>query len=197
MNSVADKKTTYRLGWGAIIVLMFAAGLADLASLIPFVGSFVSPVYWILVAIFLYMKGFGLMNPGRLATQIVGLVAEMIPVVQAFPAFLIATAALIILTRVEDKTGIQAPLQGGAASGKPTLGGKPGGPMPLNQGGVRAPGGQQAAPLNSDGVRYPSSDTPTNTEPSLGETVDGEEAPETPTASKNYDFSRGNSSVRE
>jgi len=165
-----DKNTRYRLGWGAVALMMAAAAFADLVSLIPFAGDFVSPIYWFCIAGFLYLKGFGLMNPGRLATQLVGFAAEMIPGVQALPVFLLATALLIILTRVEDKTGIKAGFNGRNLNDSPTI----------NQNGTRLPP-RQNQPLNSGGVRQPAgivsssdqeSTTPVpSTELALGEEV--------------------------
>lgn len=178
VSMATDKNTKYRLGWGSIFVLMAAAGFADLVSLIPFAGDVVSPIYWFCVAGFLYLKGFGLMNPGRLATQLVGFAAELIPVVQEFPVFLLATALLIILTRVEDKTGIKANFSGRNLND----------PATMNRNGVRLPSGQNQ-PLNSGGMRQPSGSRDTSDqEPTVPRTQDergqggvmalGEEIPE-------------------
>lgn len=144
LSAVTDKNTVYRLGWGAIIALLAVAGIGDLISLIPLAGDVVAPIFWVVVAVYLYMKGFGLMNPGRLVTELVSMAAEMVPGIQEFPALLLGTALVIILTRLEDRTGVQFELPGRTVGGR----------TPLNQNGARAPI-QTPAPLNIDGVRPP------------------------------------------
>lgn len=133
----------YRLGWGSIVILLGAAGIGDLLSLIPFVGDFVGPVFWVIVAIYLYTRGFGLLNPGRLAAELISLAAKMIPIIQEFPELLAGMAAVIILSRFEDRTGMKVPLSGSSSTN------------PLNSGGARLPAGAPV-PLNSEGVRLPS-----------------------------------------
>lgn len=112
----------------AIAGLIFFATITDLFTLIPLVGDFVAPVYWILVSIYLYFKGFGILNARRLVTSILSMVTEMIPVVQEFPLLLAGTIAIIIFSRMEDKLGTKL---------------KPPTPVPgrnpLNSGGVRKP----------------------------------------------------------
>jgi len=122
--------------------ILFAA-LADLLSLIPFVGSIVGPIYWVCFSIYLWKIGCGLLNARRLATGITSMVIEIIPAFQAFPTILIGTIAIIVMVRTEDKTGITVP---GLGSKKPA--------STLVENGVNPPRVQQT-PLNQDGIRAP------------------------------------------
>lgn len=139
-----DGETKYRLKGFSIAVLLVAAIFADLLTIIPLVGDFVGPVYWVCVSIFLYFKGFGILNARRFATSAISMVAEMIPAIQAFPLIIAGTIAVIIFSRIEDKTGLKARL--------------PDGQQPLNISGVRLPqtdSGNTSQPLNANGVRQP------------------------------------------
>lgn len=93
----------YRLGWVSIAVLLLTAGIADLVTLIPMAGDFVAPVYWVCVSMFLYTRGFGIMNARRFVTSIVSMAGEMLPGFQALPLLFSGAIALVIFTRLEDK----------------------------------------------------------------------------------------------
>jgi len=97
----------YRIGMFAIVVLIFCASVADLLTLIPFVGTFIGPFYWISVSIFLYTKGFGILNLRRFATSAISMIGEMVPVIQSLPLIIAGTLAVIIMSRIEDKKGIK------------------------------------------------------------------------------------------
>lgn len=126
-----------RMGNGLAITLVLIAGIADAFSLIPFVGDFVGPAFWICMSIFLWMRGFGFLHFGRLATKIISTVAELIPVVQAFPTIIAGMVLVILLIRFEDRTG------------KSII-------KPLSTGGMRgAPGNLDVRALNSGGRREP------------------------------------------
>lgn len=145
----------YRLGGSSIAFLVFIAIAADLITLIPGAGTLgVAPIFWIIVSVFLYFKGFGIINARRLATSITSMVVEMVPVIQELPLLTAGVLTLIMFTRLEDKMGRKT-----APTESP-------GPQPLNQGGVRLPeipqeeeaAGQQPSarqPLNIDGMRKP------------------------------------------
>jgi hypothetical protein len=136
-----------RIGNGAAIGLLIFAAIADGLSLIPFVGDLVGPAFWILASVYLWRKGCGLLNAKQLATRLISMVAEMIPVVQEFPLIMAGVVAVIVFIRLEDKA--RAAL-GGDSEPAATQG-------PLNQEGVRLPAPEDApAPLNVDGVRIPS-----------------------------------------
>jgi hypothetical protein len=100
-------KPKYRMGIVGIVILILLATIADLLSLIPFVGDFVGPIFWVMVSIYLWKIGCGLINSKRLATEIISIVIEVIPVAQEIPSIIICMAIIIILVRVEDKTGIK------------------------------------------------------------------------------------------
>ena len=44
------------------IVLLLLALVADIATIIPFVGDFVGPVFWGLITVFFWKKGMGIIN---------------------------------------------------------------------------------------------------------------------------------------
>lgn len=157
----------YRLRTLAVAVLIFAATVVDAITLIPSAGDFIGPAYWVIVSIFLYTKGFGILNARRFATSAISMVAELIPIVQEFPMILAGTIVVIVLSRIEDKTGIKVPMSKGQLADKTEAGATPR-RGPLNQGGVRQPQpepdenetGEKTPrqPLNVDGVRQPAKD---------------------------------------
>ncbi len=136
-------KLKYRIGAVGIVFLVALATLADLFSLIPFVGDIVGPIFWICASVYLWKIGCGLLNARRLATSLISMVAEMIPIVQELPLILAGMIAVIVMVRMEDKTGISIPGIGDKKSGSH-----------LVQNGVNPPH-QQQIPLNQDGVRAP------------------------------------------
>jgi len=133
-----DKHTAYRLTWGPIILLMCAAVGGDVFTLIPFVGDAVGPIVWVATALYLYKKGFGLMNPGRLSVELIDMAAKMFPVIQEFPELTIGMALIIVMTRIEDRTGMKANIAG-RSTDELRLGNRVVMRQPLNDGGVRLP----------------------------------------------------------
>jgi hypothetical protein len=100
----------HKLGTVAIIVLVVFATIADLLSLIPFVGDLVGPIFWVCVSIYFWKAGMGLINVRKLATSIISMVAELIPAVQELPLILAGIIAVIVMTRAEEKLlGKQGP----------------------------------------------------------------------------------------
>ncbi len=146
-----EEKKKNRIGIVAIVLLVISALIADLLSLIPFVGDLVGPVFWILASVYFWKAGLGLLNTRRLAVSVISMVAELIPGVQEFPATIAGVIAIIVMTRVEDKTGISLnPLQKkpGVTSPRNQI-------TPLNLGGVRQPRNSNLRPSNVSGVRLP------------------------------------------
>ncbi|MDB5238822.1 MAG: hypothetical protein JWO00_157 [Candidatus Parcubacteria bacterium] len=146
-----------RIGNGMAAVLMLFATVAELLTLIPFAGAIVGPLFWIGAGIYLWHKGCGFLKVGRLVTEAISFIAEMIPVVQELPTIIVGMAIVIALIRLEDKTGVSVMKRFGGKQGR----------VPLNAGGVRrpqaeeeelagAPRNQNTRPLNIEGVRYPS-----------------------------------------
>lgn len=140
-----NQKKKSRIGLIAIVILVVAALIADLLSLIPFVGDIVGPLFWIGASIYFWQSGLGLVNGRRLATSIISMVAEMIPAIQELPLILAGIIAIIVMVRIEDKTGISLTPHIAGKGGMPLvqngLRSPAGTPPPLNQGGIRAPGG--------------------------------------------------------
>ena len=153
MNSSSKK-----IGIMGICILIFIALVADLLTLIPLAGNFIGPLYWIAVAVYLWMKGFGFLNLRRAAPTILSTAGELIPAIQALPTILAGTIALIAMLKVQEKTGVSFtnPTKGAA----PTLTNRA-----LNQNGTRMPQPDPETPsaarnannrpLVVDGIRAP------------------------------------------
>ncbi len=139
------KKSKKHIGAAAIAVLVVLAIIADLIGLIPFVEDFAIVVYWFIVAVYLWYKGYGFVNSRRIAVMVIDVVIGMIPGVQALPQITAGIIAVIVMIRIEEKTGIS--ITGAVSKGKM--------PGPLNSGGSRMPTTPQL-PLNDGGRRLPS-----------------------------------------
>lgn len=96
----------YRISILASVLLVVLAGIFDILSLIPFVGDFIGPLFWIIASIYFWKIGMGLMNGRKLAVTLVSMAAEMVPVVQELPALMVGITVIIVMTRIEDKTGL-------------------------------------------------------------------------------------------
>lgn len=126
----------YRLGWISIIAMLSVGLISDIATIIPFVGDVVGPLFWIFMSGFLYFKKHGLMSWRTFLPSITSLVIEVIPVLQEIPTFTLAVAIIATLSRLEDSLGIN--VSGVASVMKGNISGLR--KAPLNQGGVRRPG---------------------------------------------------------
>lgn len=155
-------KTIYRIGVIGSIGFIGLALIADLFTLIPFVGDVVGPIFWVGASFYLYFKGFGFVNGRRLATSAISLVGELIPAIQELPLILAGAIAIIVLARIEDRTGLHLH-KNGVVDQEAWR-------KSLNHNGRREPlpeaatvGGLDGVssktnlrPLNMDGVRVPS-----------------------------------------
>ncbi len=130
-------KPNYRMGRTSIVIIVFLAGVADLLSVIPFVGDFISPIFWLFAAVYFWKNGLGMLNPGRLATSLISLVAEIIPFVQALPTIFAGTVVIIVMSRIEDRTGFSL--------------------NPLKKPGVTPPRMQRSGVNTTAGIRPPNS----------------------------------------
>lgn len=99
-------KTNYRVGVVMSVVLIGLAGVFDAAGLIPFVGSFMSPIFWLVSGVYLWTKGVGLFGGKKLAVSAISFVTEIIPVVQEFPMLTAGIIGVLLVIRIEDKTGM-------------------------------------------------------------------------------------------
>jgi hypothetical protein len=135
-----DDKPKYRLANVAILGIMSLAGLADLITFIPIAGDIIGPIFWVGASVYFWKSGLGMINPRRLAASLLSFVAELIPIVQEFPTIIVGTAAIIIMSRIEDRTGLSLnPLQK-----------KPG---------ITPPRGRKLGMNNKVGVRTPNINT--------------------------------------
>lgn len=114
--------------------LSFLALFADLLTLIPIVGDIVGPVFWVGISYYFWKKGLGLFNWRRFTPEIISFIAELVPGIQELPSIFVGMIAITLLTKFEQKTGIN-PIN--LAKGKitpPRIVRKP-----LNSGGMRQP----------------------------------------------------------
>jgi len=102
-----QQKTQYRMGNQQIINILFVAGFVDALTLIPLVGDFMGPLFWALFSLYLFIKGYGFLNTRRLVTTLTSTIFEILPGFQAFPTIFIGSVIVILLLRVEDKTGLK------------------------------------------------------------------------------------------
>ncbi len=133
-------KKKYRIGTLGALFILAVALVVDGLTLIPFVGTFIGWMFWLGAALYFWKCGLGLINWRRAVPGLISLVGEIVPGVQEFPTIVAAVAVIIVLSRIEDKTGV---------SMTKTLSSKG-----VNVNGFRAPKGIPP-PLNVDGVRGP------------------------------------------
>lgn len=142
---MADQSKQKRISGAMTAVLIGTAIVADLLSLIPFVGDFTGPVFWVIVTFYLWTLGYGFSNTKQLVTKALSMVGEMIPAVQALPLTLAGIIILLALIKAEDKIKTK------------TASTSNGDGKPLNEGGTRSPQNAEysSQPLNDDGIRPP------------------------------------------
>lgn len=145
MEQNSNKKS--RISTSASIVLVITAVIADILSLIPIVGDLTGPIYWVIVSYYLWKIGCGFVNAKQLATKAISMVAEMIPAVQEFPLTVAGIVVVIMLIKIEEKTGVNlTSLAGGAKK-------------PLNHNGIRLPPAEESVatpkPAYNEGIRPP------------------------------------------
>ena len=150
---MADKPQ-YRLNGKEIVGLLAIALVADLLTLIPFVGIAVGPIFWVLMNRHLNKKGLGGISGTKGLPKIISAIAEVLPVVQELPTIFAGMSIIIIASRIEDKTGV--PVTRAMSQGKQ--------PAPAANFNGRREAFQQEAPLNivEDGkaVRPPNGNMP-------------------------------------
>lgn len=88
------------------ILWVIIAGFFDLLTLIPTVGTFLGTVFWVLLGVYFWKKGVGIINGKRIATGLISIVIEAIPAAQFLPAITTGVVIVLVLIRIEDKTGI-------------------------------------------------------------------------------------------
>ncbi len=136
------KKYRVTLIWAIIWILL--AIIADLLSLIPFVGIITGPLLWISFSLYLLKVGCGIINGRRLATSILSTIGEVIPAIQALPLATVGVVIVLLFVYFEDKAGVSIPLK--ASGPKANVAGRREAPpvIPVNDGDVRPPNGSLA-----------------------------------------------------
>lgn len=101
-----ENHSKYRISNLNVFFLISIAIVIDLITLIPFVGTFIAIPAGFGFGLYFYFKGLGILNTKRLTSQVVGMIGELIPAIQALPCFTLGIALAIYFSRIEDKTGI-------------------------------------------------------------------------------------------
>lgn len=136
MEESTGKKN--RISTIGILLIGFCAIIFELITLIPFAGTLLGWVYWVGLTFYLWKTGHGLANWKLVAPSIISFAAEFFPAVQELPTIVAATIIIVIVSRIEDKTGVRL-MPGTKKPGMtPPRGGRP---APLNSGGLRPPQG--------------------------------------------------------
>lgn len=139
-----DKSKAHKIPTAAGIILVVVALIADLLTLIPFAGDFVSPIFWVAVSIYFWKRGMGIVTGKQGVAKIISFIAEFFPGIQALPTIFLAMLVIVGVTRFEEKTGLPiSSMAGGKPGTKMNVAGSrlPTPKVPLNQGGIRPPNG--------------------------------------------------------
>ncbi len=86
------------------VLLIMVALIADLFTLIPFVGDIVGPIYWFIMTFYLWKTGHGIVNVKMISSEAISFIAEVIPMVQALPTIFASTIVIIIFSRREERS---------------------------------------------------------------------------------------------
>ncbi len=89
------------------VFLIFLAFIADVLTLIPLAGDIVGWIFWAIMGVVFWKLGLGIVNWRRFVPAIISTIAELFPAVQELPTIIAAMVAILILSRVEDKTGLK------------------------------------------------------------------------------------------
>jgi len=104
---MSKEPKNYRVSNAAAAGMMSVAVLADVIGLIPFLGWIGSILGGGAVALWLFMSGVPLIGPKRLINMLANAVGETVTAA-VFPSVIIYTAIMLIIVRIEDKTGLSA-----------------------------------------------------------------------------------------
>jgi hypothetical protein len=124
----------YRVSIGMSIILIGIAGIFDLFSIIPLVGSIMAPIFWVGVGAYLWTKGVGFLGWKKIASICISFLIELFPFLQTLPGLVAGIIAVLLVIRTEDKTGLSIV-------------------KPMKKG--VTPPRIEKRPLNTEGVRMP------------------------------------------
>ena len=99
-------KTQYRISMAMSVILIAIAGIFDLTTAIPFIGSFMGPLFWVIAGIYFWVKGMGIVNGKRLVVSGTSFILELFPGIQIAPTLIGGIIIILLITRIEDKTGL-------------------------------------------------------------------------------------------
>src|SRR5574343_803087 len=101
-----------RIKFIAIVILIISAIFVDILNTIPLLDGIVSTFYWMFVSVYLWRTGHGLINWRSVIPESISLIIEWIHALSAIPTVFISTVLIIILSKIEDKTGVSIQLPG-------------------------------------------------------------------------------------
>ncbi|MCR4274631.1 MAG: hypothetical protein NUW02_01090 [Candidatus Campbellbacteria bacterium] len=106
-NDSQENKKPKRIDSTTRYLLIGTAIIFDLISIIPVVGQFLA-IGGAGITFYIWFKTLGVsfISPKRIVTTAVEYIGEAIPVVSALPLITTGTIIMIVLTDIEDKTGI-------------------------------------------------------------------------------------------
>ncbi len=86
MDEVVPRKIKYRFAGAEIFFVMFVAIVADLLTLIPFVGDFLGWIFWLFFTMYcLFIKGI-IVKPLQLVISGASALIELVPILQMLPS---------------------------------------------------------------------------------------------------------------
>lgn len=138
------EQDTNKISLKAGIILLIIAIIADAFTLIPFVGALVGPMFWVGATFYFWKVGLGFVNWGRISTSVISTLGELTPAVQFLPFITVGVIAVLILDRIQAKTGISlTSLTKGKIGPKMNTNGRrePPARIPLNNSQGRPPNG--------------------------------------------------------
>lgn len=97
-----------RISSTSAALMVATALLFDVISIIPVVGQAIADVgSFVVFLIWFLILGLPLVSPKKLLTTLVAYIIEFIPAISALPAITAGVIIMIVISRAEDKTGIQ------------------------------------------------------------------------------------------
>lgn len=108
----AEQEKKYRIDTMTAAGMISLAIAADILSLVPIAGTVIAVVFGGGgLGLWFYSKGVGFIGPKKVAVWGINLLAEIIPVLGSiWIGYTIGTVLMLIIVRIEDRTGISIPV---------------------------------------------------------------------------------------
>ena len=95
-----------KIGLISAIMLIVLALLFDLMSFIPIIGNIMTWIFWVIISVYFWFIGMGVVNNKRIVIAISSGIIESIPFISWVPSITVGMIAIILMSVFEDKTGI-------------------------------------------------------------------------------------------